>query len=166
MSQNIILIGMMGSGKTTLGKWLSTALNLKFIDTDHIIEEMQGQSIRQIFDRHGVAHFRQLEAALIEKLSGVNDSVLATGGGIILNPNNNIALRQLGTVIYLRGSTDQLVRNVSLESDSRPLLNLHNLETILMVREKLYEGTAHYVVDIDHKSIETIGNEISTLMGR
>lgn len=166
MSHNIILIGMMGSGKTTLGKWLSTALNLKFIDTDHIIEEMQGQSISQIFERHGVVYFRQLEAALIEKLSGVNDTVLATGGGIILDPNNSIALRQLGTVIYLKGTTNQLVQNLSLERDSRPLLNFHSLETIQMVREKLYEGTAHYIVDIDHKSIATLGNEISALLGR
>lgn len=166
MSNNIILIGMMGAGKSTLAKWLSTSLNLKFIDTDRIIEEMQGQSINQIFDRHGVDYFRALEAALIEKLSGIKDTVLATGGGIVLNPSNNIALRELGTVIYLKGTAHQLYENLSNDSDSRPLLKMQNLETILMVREKLYEGTAHHCVDIDEKNILTLGNEISTLVGR
>ena len=166
MSNNIILIGMMGAGKSTLGKWLSTALNLKFVDTDQIIEDMQGQSINQIFERHGVDYFRAIEAALVEKLAGINDTILATGGGIILNPSNNIALRQLGTVIYLKASTHQLYRNLSNESDTRPLLKAQNLETILMVREKLYEGTAHHIVEIDEKNIPTLGNEISLLVGR
>lgn len=166
MSNNIILIGMMGSGKTAIGKWLSTALNLKFVDTDQVIEELQGQEITQIFERQGVAYFRQLESALVEKLLNINDTVLATGGGIILNPNNTLLLKQIGTVIYLRGSIEQLRSNLSNESHTRPLLKHNNIDTILMVREKLYEGAAHYMIDIDHKSIASIGQEITALMRR
>lgn len=165
MSKNIILIGMMGSGKTTVGKWLAASLNLRFLDTDHMIEEMQGQTIAQIFERNGATYFRQLEATLIEKLVDIKSTVLATGGGIVLNPNNTMALRQMGTVVYLKGTTDHLYQNISNADTSRPLLKASNLETILMVREKLYEGTAHLVIDIDQKSIAMIGSEI-TAFGR
>lgn len=156
----IILIGMMGSGKTTVGKLLAERLKYKLIDTDHIIEETQGLSISRIFDAHGESKFRELEENVIDKISKLTDVVISTGGGIILNPINTMRLKEMGTVIYLKASEEQLEANLSDTPDNRPLLKTHTLAVLLKVRESLYTNAAHYCIDIDGKTIEEITSEI------
>ena len=156
----IILIGMMGSGKSTVGKLLAERLKYKHIDTDHIIEETQGLSITRIFDAHGESKFRELEENVIDKISKLTDIVVSTGGGIILNPINTMRLKEMGTVIYLKASLMQLETNLSDTPDNRPLLKTHTLAVLLKVRESLYTNAAHYCIDIDGKTIEEITSEI------
>ena len=156
----IILIGMMGSGKTSVGKLLSEHLQYKHIDTDHIIEETQGLSITRIFDAHGESKFRELEENVIDKISKLTDVVVSTGGGIILNPINTMRLKEMGTVIYLKASLKQLETNLSDSPDNRPLLKTHTLAVLLKVRESLYTNAAHFCIDIDGKTIEEITTEI------
>ena len=91
--KNIILIGMMGSGKTSVGALLAKRVNFKFVDTDHIIEETQGLSISKIFEVDGESKFRKLEENVIERISHLNQMVVSTGGGIVLNPLNTIKLK-------------------------------------------------------------------------
>lgn len=156
----IILIGMMGSGKSTVGKLLAERLKYKHIDTDHIIEETQGLSITRIFDAHGESKFRELEENVIDKISKLTDVVVSTGGGIILNPINTMRLKEMGTVIYLKASLKQLETNLSDSPDNRPLLKTHTLAVLLKVRESLYTNAAHFCIDIDGKTIEEITSEI------
>jgi len=156
----IILIGMMGSGKTSVGKLLAERLGYKHIDTDHIIEETQGLSITRIFEAHGESKFRELEENVIDKISKLSDVVVSTGGGIILNPINTMRLKEMGTVIYLRASAKQLEANLKDMPDDRPLLKMHTLAVLLTVRASLYDHAAHYSVDIDGLTIEAITAEI------
>lgn len=156
----IILIGMMGSGKTSVGKLLSEHLQYKHIDTDHIIEETQGLSITRIFESHGESKFRELEENVIDKISKLSNVVVSTGGGIILNPINTMRLKEMGTVIYLKASAEQLEANLKDTPDDRPLLKRHTIPVLLKVRESLYTNAAHYCIDIDGQTIEEITSEI------
>ena len=161
----IILIGMMGSGKTSVGHVLAQRLDLKHIDTDHIIEETQGQSITRIFEAHGESKFRQLEENVVDKISKLSNIVVSTGGGIILNPINTMRLREMGTVYYLRGSTAQLEQNLKDVSEDRPLLKTYEVAVILKVRSALYEHAAHFCIDIDGLTIDEIASEILKIQG-
>ncbi len=161
----IILIGMMGSGKTSVGHVLAHRLHLKHIDTDHIIEETQGQSITRIFESHGESKFRELEGNVVDKISKLSNVVVSTGGGIILNPINTMRLREMGTVVYLKGSVVQLKENLKEVTENRPLLKIHELAVILKVRSALYEHAAHFCIDIDGRSIEEIASEILKIQG-
>ena len=157
---NIILVGMMGSGKSTIGKILAEKLNYKFIDMDQMIEQMQGLEISKIFDLYGEAKFRELETDLIYKLSEINGSVISTGGGIVLNPVNTIQLKKMGKIVYLEGRLEQLMANLEGETDHRPMLKSNSLDTILRVRSGLYTSTAQYIVSIDGQKKEAIVNQI------
>jgi len=161
----IILIGMMGSGKTSVGKRLAQRLAFKHIDTDHIIEETQGLSIARIFDAHGESKFRELEENVVDKISKLSNVVVSTGGGIILNPVNTLRLKEMGTVIYLKGSIAQLEQNLKEASDTRPLLKTHALAVILQVRAALYEHAAHFCIEIDGLTIDEIATEILKIQG-
>ena len=158
--QNLILIGMMGSGKTSVGKVLSAKLAYKHVDTDDLVVSMNGFSISDIFKTAGEAKFRELEAAVLDKLSCLEHVVISTGGGIVLNPVNAMKLKNMGTVIYLKASSDQLEKNLENEKLTRPLLATQSIASILMVRNSLYEQLADFVVETDGKSID----EIATLI--
>lgn len=146
---NYILIGMMGSGKSTVGKLLAERLDLKFIDTDTMIEEMQGLVIARIFELYGETHFRNLESALVEKLSCIDNAVISTGGGLVMNPCNTILLKNMGKVIYLKGSISQLSKNLEGVTGNRPMLKDNSLDVLLTVRAPIYENTADVIVEID-----------------
>ncbi|OJV62113.1 MAG: hypothetical protein BGO41_01970 [Clostridiales bacterium 38-18] len=157
---NIILIGMMGSGKTTIGPILASRLGYRFIDMDALIESMQGMTIQRIFDMYGEAHFRKLEMDLTSRLSSVNSAVISTGGGIVTNAQNTLELRTLGKVIYLKASIEQLEANLGGNFDNRPMLQKHSLHAILNVRQGLYEAAANVVVEIDGKTSDALAEEI------
>jgi len=162
---NIILIGMMGSGKTTVGQELAKRLSYRFVDTDKIIEEMQGMAVSDIFKLHGEARFRELEVSTLEKLKQLEKTVLSTGGGVILNPQNTLCLKEMGMIFYLRGSLKQLKENLGESDETRPMLQTNSLDVILKVRSSLYEQTATQVIDIDGKSVNEIVEEIVNRIG-
>src|SRR5690606_41211995 len=103
----------MGAGKSTVGKLLAARLNYSYVDTDHLIEERAGADIPWIFDVEGEAGFRVRETAILDTLQGVESHVIATGGGIVIRPENHVRLNNLGTVIYLIASVEQLLSRTS-----------------------------------------------------
>ena len=131
---NIYLIGMMGSGKTTVGKHLAQALGYSFIDTDCTIEAIAKTSIPTIFEQSGEAHFRELESQVLAELSTYTRAVISTGGGVIGSPINWSYLRQ-GLVVWLDVDVEILKQRVA-QNQNRPLAN--KLELLLEVRRPLY----------------------------
>jgi len=144
----IFLIGMMGSGKTTIGRALARELGLKFVDCDRELELRSGVTITTMFEVEGELTFREREAALIDELTQRDRIVLATGGGAVLRESSRAALRGRGLVIYLRASVDELARRTARDR-GRPLLQTEDrrarLTQLLEQREPLYSATAHAV---------------------
>ncbi|MEJ2572917.1 MAG: shikimate kinase, partial [Gammaproteobacteria bacterium] len=108
-TNNIFLVGLMGAGKSTIGRHLAKSLGMEFVDSDHELERRTGASIPLIFDVEGEAGFRQREKKLIDELTQRNRIVLATGGGVVLDPDNRAWLRERGRVIYLYATVEQLL---------------------------------------------------------
>ena len=142
---NIILIGIMGAGKTTVGKLLSRKLGYRFIDMDDYIEESQGETITQMFER-GEDYFRKIEAGAVQSLGKLEQVVIATGGGIVKNDNNMKVLSQGGVIVYLQRQVDKILE--VLDVSGRPLLrdNPQRLHEILREREELYNRYGEIVV--------------------
>ncbi|MDW7659822.1 MAG: shikimate kinase [Bacillota bacterium] len=158
---NLILIGMMGSGKSTIGRAIADKLGWKHLDTDKMIEDMQGMTIREIFDRYGESHFRSLEAKLVEQLKTVESTVISTGGGIILNHLNTMVLKEMGLIVYLRALPKTLNANLEGHTKSRPLLDHQSIEVIYKVRDPLYRNSAELVIDTDSLNNQEIIDVIS-----
>ncbi|MER0203877.1 MAG: 3-dehydroquinate synthase [Nitrosomonas sp.] len=147
---NIILVGMMGAGKTTIGKALASSLDKEFVDSDHEIQERTGVKIPVIFEIEGEAGFRKRESEALLELSQKRNIILATGGGAILNPENRQLLKRSGIVIYLRASVNDLYRRTRHDKN-RPLLQTQNLyarlNELYVQRDALYRETAHVIID-------------------
>jgi len=162
----IILIGMMGSGKSTIGKELSKRLDLELIDTDRVIEKTNDMFIRDIFENYGEAHFRKLEKATFLELADTESVIISTGGGAVLND----ALSPFDTqnIIYLKWSVNGLLSNLANKVDNRPLLNDASLEeklhNIFEVRKNLYETWAKHIIDCDGKSVKEVVNSILSVL--
>ena len=120
-SKNIVLVGPMGSGKTTVGRRLAHELNRDFFDTDNEIIDKTGVTIDHIFDIEGEEGFRERESKILENLCQMSNIILATGGGIVILPKNRKILKNAGLVVYLSSSVDQLLRRTA-KSKTRPLL--------------------------------------------
>jgi 3-dehydroquinate synthase len=153
---NIFLVGLMGSGKTTIGRALAKRLNLRFVDADHEIESRTGASITLIFEIEGEASFRQREADVISDLTQQQGIVLATGGGAILNQESRRSLRERGTVVYLRASVGSL--------GQRPLLQTADprarIEELMRQRAPLYEEVAHITVETGRPNVQSVVQNI------
>ena len=154
---NIILTGFMGSGKTTLGKWISKHTGRLFIDTDKEIEFKAGCSIKEIFEKDGEEAFRQMETEYLKELaqSGKNNLVISVGGGTVLREENRKILGSLGTVVYLKASADELANRLRYD-ERRPLLQGKNgeerkalIEKMLAEREPAYSEGAHFIISTD-----------------
>lgn len=147
---NLYLIGLMGAGKTTVGRQLARRLGREFLDSDHEIVSRTGVPIPTIFEIEGEAGFRRREAQTLVELTQRNNIVLATGGGIVLNPENRQRLRDTGWVAYLN-VPPVLLYERTRHDRNRPLLNipdpLARLEELHTQRDPLYRETAHFVVD-------------------
>lgn len=147
---NIILVGMMGAGKTTIGKALANSLGKEFVDSDHEIQERTGVKIPVIFEIEGETGFRKRESEVLVELVKKNNIVLATGGGAVLNQENRRLLEQNGIVIYLRASVNDLYRRTRHDKN-RPLLQTQNLfarlNELYVQRDALYRETAHVIID-------------------
>lgn len=152
ITQPIFLVGPMGAGKSTIGKLLAAQLELPFADSDKVIEDRSGADIPWIFDVEGEAGFRRRESAVLQDLCNGAPQVIATGGGIVLMPENRALLKNHGFVVYLRASLDQLVERTSKNSN-RPLLQVADprakLQEILLHREPFYDDVADLVCDTD-----------------
>lgn len=148
---------MPGSGKSTVGRALSKHLQMPFVDTDEEIVKRNGVPVATIFEIEGEAGFRQRETALIAELTTLTNTVLATGGGAILNAENRANLRANGIVVYLNADIEVLVQRTSRDQgvrNKRPLLTCDNVDArlreLLLIRQPLYVETAHIVVDANH----------------
>ena len=164
---NIFIVGPMGSGKSTVGKIISSELFLNFFDTDEEIEARTGASIDWIFDLEGEEGFRKRESKILEEMVQQNSIVLSTGGGIILSESNRELLSSRGTVFYLATPIAVQLERTSKDKD-RPLLKNCDpgkiLEELHVARESLYEGVADYIVNTEGKSSQEVSTEIIKLV--
>ncbi len=166
---NIILCGMMGCGKTTVGVCLAKKMNREYVDTDAVIVERFG-SIADIFERYGEGYFRDLETEVVKELGCENDLVIATGGGLVLRQENVKLLKANGKIVFLQASVDTLVERLQTDTE-RPLL--HKVESLrarvqelLKDRARVYENVADFIVDVDEKNPEQIAREIVERIGQ
>lgn len=165
MQNSIILVGLMGAGKSTIGRQLARKLNLTFYDSDKVIEERTGVSIPTIFELEGEAGFREREEQAIAELSVMPNILLATGGGSILRETNREHIKAGGTVIYLKAAADQLFQRIKHDRN-RPLMQTENplqtLRNLLKTREPLYLEVADIVVPTGKQKVNVILREIHT----
>ena len=156
---SISLVGMPGCGKSTVGRQLARQLGWRFIDVDHEIERRIGGTIRAYFEQHGEAAFRDVEAAAIAELCHAADTVLATGGGAVLRPENRALLQRDCVVVYLRSSPEELFRRLRHDTH-RPLLQvadpLRRLRELYRERDPLYRRAAHYVIETPRPSVPAL----------
>lgn len=161
---NIILIGFMGCGKTSVGLKLAKKLQYTFCDTDQMIEKESKRSISNIFATDGEEYFRELETAYIKTLIGVSrHSVISVGGGLPIREGNGELLRELGHVIYLK-TTKEVIKKRLRGDTTRPLLADNDvdikLDNLLTYRSPIYESVAHSIIETDHKNIDHIIDDI------
>lgn len=145
--RNIVLVGFMGSGKTTVGKLIAEKTGMPLLDMDSIIVERAGKSINEIFAEEGEAHFRSLERALVQELAATEGNIISTGGGIVLNPDNIADFEQTGLVVCLLVDADTVLDRVRHDT-TRPLLAGDKEAKILQLlesREPLYESINHKI---------------------
>jgi shikimate kinase len=159
----ISLIGLPGSGKSTVGRQLARRLQLPFFDSDHVIELQLGCSIREYFEREGEARFRDVEQSVIDELTQKPKCVLSTGGGVVLRPANRQHLHERSQVVYLNSSPEELYRRLRHDT-SRPLLQvadpLDRLRELFTQRDPLYRETAHFIIETGRPSVPTLVNMI------
>ncbi len=155
---NIVLVGFMGTGKTSVGEQLSSRLGMHYVDTDDVVEQMSGRSISDIFAEDGEPAFRQLESEAVQKVSKLNNHVISTGGGVVLKKSNIVTLKQTGTVFCLTATAEEIYRRVGHETH-RPLLQtpdaLAKIRTMLTERAPYY-AEADYMVETTGRSFEEI----------
>lgn len=160
---NIILIGSMGAGKTTIGRQLAKRLKRTFYDSDHELVERCGVDIPTIFEFEGESGFRDRESQVIDELSKLDDIVMATGGGAVLRPENRKMLAARGTVIYLRVSLKNQHMRTSADRN-RPLLQggnlMEKLQKLRDDRDPLYTALADYILDTDDRTPNNVAQSI------
>jgi len=154
---------MPGSGKSTVGRQIARRLALPFVDSDHVIEQRLGCSIREYFARESEDAFRDIEQQVLAELAQGTDAVVATGGGAVLRDANRRALREGGKVIYLRSSPEELYRRLRHDTQ-RPLLQVEDplarLRSMHGERDPLYRETAHFQIETGRPSVPTLVNMV------
>lgn len=161
---NVILIGFMGCGKTTVGLKLSYRLRQTVIDTDKEIEKDEGCSISEIFEKEGEEAFRNKETACLKKLiETTNDKIISVGGGLPMRKENRELLHKLGQVVYLRAKAETIYERLKYDT-TRPLLQgedpQNKINRLLTARASYYEQAADVIIDVDEKSFDQILDEI------
>ncbi|HZN47134.1 MAG TPA: shikimate kinase [Ramlibacter sp.] len=159
----LFLVGMPGSGKSTVGRHIARRLALPFVDSDHVIEQRLGCSIREYFAREGEDAFRDIEQQVLAELAQGADAVVATGGGAVLREANRRALRDGGKVIYLRSAPEELYRRLRHDTQ-RPLLQVEDplarLRSMHAERDPLYRETAHFQIETGRPTVPTLVNMV------
>jgi shikimate kinase len=162
-SANIFLVGMMGAGKTTLGRALAQRLEREFVDSDRVLVERTGVPVATIFEIEGEEGFRRRESTLLAELARRDAWVIATGGGVVLDEANRRLMREAGTVVYLRARLESLWERTRHDAN-RPLLATADprsrLAQLLEAREPLYRDCAHVIVDTGSQSTSTLVNRV------
>ncbi|GAA0861232.1 shikimate kinase [Paraclostridium tenue] len=163
--KNVILIGFMGSGKTTIGKIIADKKNMKFIDMDLEIEKIENKNINQIFSENGEKYFREKESNLLKELCLMENTVISTGGGIIESEFNIEILKKQLCVIWLNANENTIENNVKNEIDKRPKLkeddNLKlSIKNLLNKRYDKYKETANIRVNVNNKNVDQVVSEI------
>ena len=163
MHSSISLVGLPGSGKTTVGRQLSRRLCLPFVDSDHVIESRIGCSIREFFEKEGEVRFRDIEQDVLDGLTQSTTSVISTGGGAVLRLANREHLHDRSHVVYLKSTPEELFRRLRHDV-SRPLLRvadpLARLRELFVARDPLYRETAHFVLETGRPSVATLVNMV------
>jgi shikimate kinase len=153
----------MGAGKTTIGRRLAKSLHRKFVDADQELERRTGASVALIFDVEGESGFRERESRVIAELTQLDDVVLATGGGAILDPDNRAVLTTRGFVVYLHATVEKLIQRTRRDS-SRPLLMTDDPTTrmreLLEQRDSIYRTVADLVIDTGKLNLSEVVKEI------
>tara|TARA_R110002096_G_scaffold24760_20_gene78022 strand:+ start:4034 stop:4567 length:534 start_codon:yes stop_codon:yes gene_type:complete len=157
--RNIILIGFMGTGKSTVGQKIADSLDFEFVDTDSLVVEMAGKPITQIFEEQGEPAFRDLETKALEQAADGQHRVISTGGGIILRSENRALLHGHGFCVWLRAKPETVYERTCANNE-RPLLQGESprdtIERLLAERDSLYRQTAHFNVRTDDLVVEDI----------
>ncbi len=165
-SGNLVLVGLMGAGKTTLGRQLANTLQLDFYDSDQVICERTGVSIPTIFELEGEEGFRSRERAIIHELVQLENIIIATGGGTILHEDNRHKLKKNGYVVYLHALPHILLSRIQHDKN-RPLLQvsdpLNKLQQLYAQRDSLYRDTAHLVIEANDSCINENIDRLSTI---
>jgi shikimate kinase len=161
---NIVLVGFMGSGKTSTGKELAKYLNFKFLDIDYLIETENKKGIFEIFEKYGEKYFRDQEKKEIEKIKLDERCIISTGGGIWLNPDNRFSLLELGWCIWLKVSVEQAWKRISPHLAQRPLIArskdpINDIIKLIQERNPIY-ALSNFSVDTDEKSSKEVASEI------
>ena len=165
---NVVLCGMMGAGKSTIGIKIAELTGRRWYDTDGVISDRHGK-ISDIFEYYGEAHFRKLETEVVKELSGQDNLVISTGGGLVLKSENNALLQKNGKIIFLRASLETLNKRLVVDG-TRPLLQASTesisdrLAKLLKERAPVYEHVADYIVEVDEKTPLQIAQEIVSLV--
>ncbi|MEW6679572.1 MAG: shikimate kinase [bacterium] len=163
LNGNIVLIGFMGSGKSSVGAYLSKILNMQYISTDDMIEEREKMKIKKIFKEKGEKYFREKEKEVISEVSNFDGCVIATGGGIVLNWDNVENLRKNGTIFFLKTKGDVIYERIKGDKQ-RPLLSVDDpisaIRRILRARLALYKKAADYVIDTSALSITEVADRV------
>lgn len=164
---NIVLIGMRGSGKTTIGKLLAKRLGKQFIEMDELIVQRLGQSIPDIVQRYGWQKFRDTEEEITREVAGLDNAVNATGGGVVTREENIRELKKKGKLVWLKADTDTLLRRIG-NGQSRPSLTgksqREDMEAVLAERSPTYQRVADFIVDTEDKQPKEIVDAIVKLL--
>ena len=166
---NVILCGMMGAGKTTIGVKVAEVTDLRWYDTDELIVDKHGK-ISDIFEYYGEPYFRKIETDIVKELAAQDKLVISTGGGLVLKKENNEVLQKNGKIVFLRASLDTLAKRLKVDG-TRPLLEnstegiRDRLARLMKERTSVYEHVADYIVDVDGKTPEQIAAEIVEMLG-
>jgi shikimate kinase len=159
MKNNIVLCGFMGSGKTTIGKLLAKELRFCFVDTDALIEQSEGKKISDIFAEFGEEYFREIESKTVKEISLKTNTVIATGGGVVLSSKNTNALKQNGLVVLLKITPEEALKRLK-DDTSRPLLmrpdKKQAVKSLLSLRQPAYISAADVVVDASENPQKTV----------
>ncbi len=164
---NLVLIGPMGAGKTSIGKRLASRLGLRFVDCDHRLEEVTGAPVPLIFECEGEAGFRARETALVAELMRGEGQLVATGGGAVLAEANRLRLRERGFVVHLQVSVDQQIERLARDR-SRPLLAVGDkrsrLESLALERGPIYRELADLAFDADGLGVAVAAERLGALV--
>ncbi len=162
-AKNIVLIGFMGSGKSSVGHKLASLLGWRFVDTDTLIGKAAGKKINKIFKESGEAHFRSLESQVVKEVASSENQVIACGGGVVLRSENIENLKKNGLIVYLKTSPSKIYDRIK-HSKKRPLLDVSDIEgrikTLLSERENIYESVADVVIDTSDLTIDDVVEKI------
>ena len=164
---NIVLIGFMGTGKSTLAKYLSKTFSMEIIEMDELIAQREKMSIPDIFSIHGEGYFRNLETNLLKEMQTKQNKIISCGGGAALRAENVIEMKKNGKVVLLTASPETILERVK-HDNSRPILkgrkNVEGISELIEQRREKYEAAADIIISTDHKNIRQICDELTDLL--